>query len=36
MDSLAENLIVGTVQHIAGRAKKAKPAVDSLVLFFDE
>ena len=35
-DSFAENLIVGTVQHIAGRVKKAKPAVDSLVLFIDE
>ena len=36
MDIIAENLIVGTVQHIAGRVKKAKPAVDSLVLFIDE
>jgi hypothetical protein len=35
-DSFAGNLIVGTVQHIAGRVKKAKPAVDSLVLFIDE
>ena len=34
--SLAGNLIVGTVQHIAGRMKKAKPDVDSLVLFIDE
>ena len=36
MDTIAENLIVGTVEHIAGRVKKAKPAVDSLVLFIDE
>jgi hypothetical protein len=35
-NSFAGNLIVGTVQHIAGRVKKAKPAVDSLVLFIDE
>eukprot|EP01035_Chromulina_nebulosa_P023318 gene23318-biopygen15360 len=34
--SFALNLIVGTVQHIAGRVKKVKPAVDSLVLFIDE
>ena len=32
----AGNLIVGTVQHIAERMKKAKPDVDSLVLFIDE
>jgi len=36
MSQLAENLIVGTVQHIAGRVKRVKPAVDSLVLFIDE
>ena len=31
-----DDLIVGTLQHIAGRVKKVKPAVDSLVLFIDE
>ena len=36
IDSLAKDLLVGTVSHVAGRVKKVKPSVDSLVLFIDE
>ena len=36
MSILADELIIGTVKHIAGRMKKVKPVVDSLVLFIDE
>eukprot|EP01036_Dinobryon_divergens_P024910 gene24910-33403_t len=32
----AENLIVGTVRHIAGRVRKVNPSIDSMVLFIDE
>ena len=34
--SLATDVIVGTVRHIARRMKKEKPSVDSFVLFVDE
>jgi hypothetical protein len=36
MRLLTEDLIVGTVQHIAERVKRVKPTVDSMVLFIDE
>ena len=36
MRRLVENLILGTVLHIAERVKRVKPSVDSLVLFIDE
>eukprot|EP01035_Chromulina_nebulosa_P069350 gene69350-biopygen25779 len=34
--TFAENLIVGTVRHIAGRVRKVNPSIDSMVLFIDE
>jgi len=36
MELLAENLMVGTINHIAARVKRVKPSVDSFVLFVDE